>query len=171
MRIGNLILWHIELTLGSTSVVASAVQVSNAPIPFTSISPLPMMCPVRMHDISANVVYPGWINIDDANGSFRCFDTTGTYAVQATVGTSIPFTWAATDTISERMVYDRMTITSEDLLSVIGELEVTRRVLERENTTLRRRELKEAKAAAGDEIDTDEAQERLARPEELRPAG
>jgi hypothetical protein len=94
-QIGKTVIFYVRFALGSTSAVTGSVTLS---LPVAKASTLNNATPiglVRMNDVGT-AIYTGQIT---AAGTVTGVGASGTYATEAFLAATVPFTWATNDVL------------------------------------------------------------------------
>jgi hypothetical protein len=108
-QIGKIVRVNLNIKLGTTSTVSSNIVLTlpvtaNAIHASTSRFPGPM---VSFEDVSAFTWYAGLLQISSTTqATIVGLNTAGTYPINSTISSTVPFTWASTDNISIEFNYE-----------------------------------------------------------------
>lgn len=105
-RAGNLIVAHMSLVIGSTTVVGTlpvfSVPVTRATGPFGGGATV-----ATYRDVSASADYDGFIRLaSNTSGYLEIKNVAGANDARTGIGAAVPFTWAAGDLIDGTVIYE-----------------------------------------------------------------
>lgn len=99
---GKFVAFRVKFTLGSTSTVTGSLSVS-LPLAVATGSLQFATCLLLDSGVSA---YPGVAELSSSTAELRAVGSAGTYATQAAISGTVPFTWGNTDIAYVHGIYE-----------------------------------------------------------------
>lgn len=109
MRVGNVIYVAVGLTWGSTTSIAGAVDHSLpcAARTYPLAAPRPSIGLINAIDTGSSVQYACIASaVSTTSIRVKAQTASGTYLVLSDISSTVPFTWANTDTFHEKLIYE-----------------------------------------------------------------
>lgn len=103
-RVGNLVVCVIAVVFGSTSAMGSGPKFT---LPVTGTADiLAAQATLRLRDDSASAIHRGYLTHDATYGFLGAHTVSGSTLIEATVGSTTPFTWATSDALRGTLIYE-----------------------------------------------------------------